>query len=149
MRDRKSKFMYGFHTVRQVVFELRWIPQSCSCSSDEASQQLNGRRRSVPTTKWMATKFPGDKTAVTKQQRRKVLLHPGILGISRDCPGRIHVFSFIPKYLVSWDTWEIQGWSQMHSSLSSYPEIPSILEYSRYPGMVPDASMYVPFSRNN
>ena len=41
-------YRYGLHTVRHVVFELRRIPSSSSCSSDEVSQRLNGRRRTVP-----------------------------------------------------------------------------------------------------
>ena len=55
--------------------------------------------------------------------------YPRILGMSQDSPGCV------------------QGWSQMHPCLSPYPGILSILGYSGYPGMVPDASKSVPNSR--
>ena len=74
--------------------------------------------------------------------------YPGILGISQDGPGCIHVFPLIPKYLVSRDTRDVPGLSQMHPCLSPYPEILSILGYLGYPGMVPGVSMSVPLSRN-
>ena len=91
---------YNLHTVRQVVIELRWIPRSCSCSSnemppqqtagDEVSPRQNGRRRSVFATKWLGAKCTrdemvgdkmysrqngGNKAVVAKWQRRNVLLH--------------------------------------------------------------------------
>ena len=54
---------YGLLTVRHVVFELRWIPQSSLCSSDKVSRRRNSRRRSVPTTKRQVTKCTRDEMA--------------------------------------------------------------------------------------
>ena len=92
-----TMYRYGLDTVRHVVFDLIQIPRSSSCSKcprdetagDEVFPQRNGRRRSVPATKWLATKctrnemagdevYPpqngGDEKAATKRQRRNVLL---------------------------------------------------------------------------
>ena len=42
-----SVYRYVLHTGCQVVFVLRRIPQSCSCSSDEVSPQRNDRRQNA------------------------------------------------------------------------------------------------------
>ena len=84
-----TMYRYGLHTVRHVVYELRRISPSSSCSSDSvpvtkrqvtkcprdkmASDEeypwRNGWRRSVPTTKWLAMKCIRDETAATKRRR--------------------------------------------------------------------------------
>ena len=64
-------YRYGLHTVRHIVFKLRRIPPSSSCSSDKASPQRNGRRRSVPATKWQATKCPRDEMVGDKVYPRR------------------------------------------------------------------------------
>ena len=54
---------YNLHTVHQIVFELRWIPQSCSCSSNEVSPWRNSRWRSAPATECPCDKMTGDKVS--------------------------------------------------------------------------------------
>ena len=95
-------YRHGLHTVRHG-FKLRRISPSSLCSSGEVLPRRNGRRRDVPTMKWLATKltrdemagnkvYPrrnagdetaatkrwgrngGDETTATKWQRRNVLL---------------------------------------------------------------------------
>ena len=78
----------------------------------------------------------------------RMVLNPGILSI-QECsryPTCVHVCHLIAEYLVSWDTWDIPGWSQICSCLSPYPGILSILGHSGYPEMVPNAYKSVPLS---
>ena len=64
---------YGLHTVHHVAFELRRNPRLLRApatkrpldetAGDEVSPRRNGRRRSVPATKWLATKCPRHEMA--------------------------------------------------------------------------------------